>query len=342
MNPSTQLKLASLSGEQTSFKPTLMLVDDEERVLRSLRMLFARDYNIVMTTDAKSAIGMLRQEKVHVLISDQRMPDVTGVELLQQAREISPNTMRILLTGYADLSAIVGSINEGEVFRFINKPWDSEELRRIVAQAMQIALSTEGTSSVVDGNFQPVRHQAVEEKPVQAKVPATSAPPVKGKILILDSDPLIIQELMSIVRESYGAEYRPLHATTLEEAMALISSNNIALIVSDVTLGGQDIKPLIAMAKETYPEVVTIVITGTQGANLMYQLINQGQIYRYLSKPIRRVLVKRAIENGIRQHIALREMPKLRQRYQVESVKQEDNPDLVIKLRSFFNRFKKT
>src|SRR5205085_8978248 len=74
----------------------------------------------------------------HLIVSDQRMPNMTGVEMLRQAKEMSPNTVRILLTGYSDLASIVGSINDGEVYRFINKPWNNQDIQGVVAEACAI------------------------------------------------------------------------------------------------------------------------------------------------------------------------------------------------------------
>jgi response regulator RpfG family c-di-GMP phosphodiesterase len=127
MNPATE-----------STKPTLLFVDDEERILRSLRMLFAANYRVLVTTSGHEALEILKREKVHALISDQRMPVMAGVDLLRQAREIAPNTMRLLLTGYSDIEAIIGSINDGEVFRYISKPWNADDIRGIVGEAAGI------------------------------------------------------------------------------------------------------------------------------------------------------------------------------------------------------------
>lgn len=109
-------------------KPTLMFVDDEERILRSLKMMFRNKYEVLTTTTGQEALQMMRQIKVHVLVSDQRMPAMLGVELLRQAKTVSPKTIRMLLTGYADKEAVIGSINEGEIFRYISKPWKSDDI----------------------------------------------------------------------------------------------------------------------------------------------------------------------------------------------------------------------
>jgi len=110
-------------------QPCVLFLDDEERILRTLRTLFASKYDVITTTNGHVAIEHLKQRHVHLAVSDQRMPEITGIEFLRKAKQISPNTMRILLTAYSDLHAIVDSINDGEVFRFINKPWDNEGIQ---------------------------------------------------------------------------------------------------------------------------------------------------------------------------------------------------------------------
>jgi DNA-binding NtrC family response regulator len=93
-------------------KANILLVDDEERVLRSLEMLFRNRFKVYTTTDGNEAVDICRRDRIHVVVSDQRMPAITGVEVLRRAREVSPNTMRLLLTGYSDLQAIVRGFRE--------------------------------------------------------------------------------------------------------------------------------------------------------------------------------------------------------------------------------------
>ena len=88
-------------------KPTLLLIDDEERILRSLAMLFRGSYQVHATVDPHEAIALVERERVHVVVSDQRMPVMRGADLLREVRSRSPNSMRILLTGYSELDAVV-------------------------------------------------------------------------------------------------------------------------------------------------------------------------------------------------------------------------------------------
>ena len=127
----------------TNPKPTLLFVDDEERIVNLLRTMFRSEYQVLTATSGKEALEILAKHRVEVLVSDQRMPGMLGVELLAEARKRSPATMRILLTGYSDLAAIVGSVNDGEVFRFINKPWNHEEIKTIIRAAAEAALATD-------------------------------------------------------------------------------------------------------------------------------------------------------------------------------------------------------
>ncbi|HEX6828487.1 MAG TPA: protein kinase, partial [Burkholderiales bacterium] len=106
---------APATGEGAAAKPRILFVDDEERILTALNSLFRSGYHVFTATSGGQALEFVRRFPMHVVVSDQRMPGMTGVELLQQVKVLSPGTVRMLLTGYSDLAAIVGSINEGEV-----------------------------------------------------------------------------------------------------------------------------------------------------------------------------------------------------------------------------------
>ncbi|MGH8764716.1 MAG: protein kinase domain-containing protein, partial [Burkholderiales bacterium] len=98
-------------------KPSVLFVDDEARVLNALSHLFHGSYHVETASSGAEALDKLRKRKFHTVVSDQRMPEMTGAELLKEAKDISPGCVRLLLTGYSDLAAIVGSVNDGEVFR---------------------------------------------------------------------------------------------------------------------------------------------------------------------------------------------------------------------------------
>jgi signal transduction histidine kinase len=119
-------------------RPTLLVVDDEPEVLRSIRGLLRLDYRILTCGDGGSALEILRSnEAVQAILSDQRMPGISGVELLRQAKVVRPETTRLLFTAYADIRAVIDAINQGHIFRYLAKPWDPDELRAVVRQAVE-------------------------------------------------------------------------------------------------------------------------------------------------------------------------------------------------------------
>lgn len=117
---------------------TLLLVDDEEAILSSLRRLFRRDgYHLLTATSGAEGLALLDQQTVDVILSDQRMPGMTGIDFMREARRLHPHTVRMTLSGYTDLESIIEAVNEGAVYKFLTKPWDDDLLRSHVSQAFE-------------------------------------------------------------------------------------------------------------------------------------------------------------------------------------------------------------
>lgn len=117
---------------------TLLFVDDEEGVLKALRRIFLEEnYEILTATAADKALEIMERQPVHLVISDHRMPGMTGAEFLKEVRTRWPETIRIMLTGYADVQSIMGAVKDGAVYKFITKPWNDEDLRLTVSLALQ-------------------------------------------------------------------------------------------------------------------------------------------------------------------------------------------------------------
>ena len=115
-------------------------MDDEAQNLISFRATFRRDYTIHTAQSGPEALDLLRKEHIQLIITDQRMPGMTGVQFLEKTALEYPETIRMVLTGYSDLEAIIEVINSGRVFRYIQKPWDEQELRMTIENARQIYL----------------------------------------------------------------------------------------------------------------------------------------------------------------------------------------------------------
>ncbi|HEV3236855.1 MAG TPA: hybrid sensor histidine kinase/response regulator [Gemmataceae bacterium] len=116
---------------------TILVVDDEPDVVQSLQDLLRLDYKVMGATRAVEGLRIMESVEVHVVMSDQRMPEITGVEFLRRVRDKHPDTIRLLITGYADIKAVIDAINQGSVYRYITKPWDPDELQTIIRQAAE-------------------------------------------------------------------------------------------------------------------------------------------------------------------------------------------------------------
>lgn len=119
-------------------KVRILCVDDEKNILRALKRLFLEeDYIIITATSAEEGLRVLEQEDIQVVLSDYRMPVMNGVEFLNRVYKLWPQTVRLVLSGYADTAAVVGAVNEGHIYKFIPKPWNDNELKTTVENAIE-------------------------------------------------------------------------------------------------------------------------------------------------------------------------------------------------------------
>jgi DNA-binding NtrC family response regulator len=121
----------------TASKHPILLVDDEPEILFSLRGLLRREFELYTANSGAEALEVLRQHPIHVIMTDQRMPEMTGVELLRRARGEHPEALRMVFTGYADIKAVIDAINHGQIYRYLTKPWDPDELLTVLHQACE-------------------------------------------------------------------------------------------------------------------------------------------------------------------------------------------------------------
>jgi response regulator RpfG family c-di-GMP phosphodiesterase len=120
---------------RASAKYTLLIVDDEPDVCDSVHDLLRREFRVLKANSGQEGYRLMQEEEVHIIMTDQRMPQVSGVELLTRVKAKNPQAVRMLFTGYADLESIIAAINQGHVYQFLKKPWQPEELLEAVRQA---------------------------------------------------------------------------------------------------------------------------------------------------------------------------------------------------------------
>lgn len=155
-------------------RPTVLLVDDEDSILSALKRLLRREaYEVVTANGGQAGLDELARRPVDVIVSDQRMPGMSGVEFLRQAKVLYPDTVRMVLSGYADLQSITDAINEGAIYKFLSKPWDDEMLKAEIEEAFRRkALHDENkrlTERVRETNDELIRVNAQLQEAVEAQ-----------------------------------------------------------------------------------------------------------------------------------------------------------------------------
>ena len=290
------LSITTPESTQAS-RARVLCVDDEPNILRALSWLLKKDFHVVTAVSAHEGLQLIKTGDFDVVISDQRMPEMSGVEFLSEVKTLAPRAMRILLTGYSDMQAVLRSVNESEIFRFVNKPWDVVELPSIVAQAAEIARNQE---IITASNQAP-----------QIEAPALSQ---NQKILVIDDD----EVTHMTVEISAGDLAEVIHVTNPTDAFKALQEENIGVILAERKLGTMDLTRFLCLVKRQHPQIISIVLTETPDSNLICQLINQGQIYRFIQKPVKAGFLRFTLKSALAKRAELLATPVLANRHQVE------------------------
>lgn len=131
-------------------KISVLYVDDEENNLISFKATFRQKYEVFIAISGDEALKILAKDVIHVIITDQRMPNMSGVEFLEKVIEKHQDPIRVLLTGYTDMSAIIEAVNKGKIFHYLTKPWSEEELSKTIERAYEIFLEKEKIKALND------------------------------------------------------------------------------------------------------------------------------------------------------------------------------------------------
>jgi DNA-binding NtrC family response regulator len=304
-------------------KPKIAFIDDEPRILRSLKMHFRQSHDVFITTDASELMKYVSEHNVQVVISDQRMPDKQGTEVLRDIKAASPNTLRILLTGYADLNAVIDSVNEGEIYRYITKPWQNDELKQIVNKATEIAQQTqEITQNTMQGND-------------TQKVSGGSTGSNRN-ILVLDDDESVYQQIKSHFKSAYSVSW----ASNLEQAAKLLQKKCFGVTITDSTLNKENITPIVYALKNIQPDLMVLMLTEFKDAHMVIDLINKGQVYRCLPRPTNFSIMSISLDRAFDHHERLVEQPILAARHHVEEVTESEALNFSERLKGFFAKFR--
>lgn len=248
-------------------EPIILFVDDEPMILTSLRRLFDDDYEVLTADSGKKGLELLAKQEVGVVVSDQRMPEMLGHEFLSQAKVLRPEAIRILLTGYSDIDDTIRSINDGEIFRYVNKPWQASKLSETIDLAYKLHKKL-----VAEKNEQ-----------VRAEMFANFAvlPPLP-QLLLIDADTLRLSQTQSLLERQYDVQT----ASTAEKAFEILSTKSISVLVIESLKGTRiDEAEFLTILKTADPDVVSILLSDVRDSELAKRLVNEGSVFRYIVRP---------------------------------------------------------
>jgi DNA-binding NtrC family response regulator len=278
--------------DNVSVLPRMLCVDDEVSILRQLRMLFRGLFEVTMVSDATEAVDLLRNGGVFdVIICDQQMPKLLGVNVLEIAREVVPKAGRVLLTGYCDPEAVVASVNVGSVDWFVTKPWDVADMRKKAAQAARPSV-------------------LARAEPIAVEVPAPIAATVSESTIVFVGHG-------RAEAQSFGKELRDgctcIFVDTFEQAVAQFERDRLIPDVMVIAIDAQSPRDQsnLERLKSSLPSVVLIIICDTAFATATIHLINYTKPFRFLAAPVGHRLLVHAIEAGLDRAATLRESPDL-------------------------------
>lgn len=277
--------------------PKVLCVDDEPGLLRSLRWLLRGQYEVAVASSGFDGLALLGAEKFDVVISDQRMPGMTGTEFLERAKEVSPRSIRLLLTGYSDFNAVLSSVNDSEVFRFISKPWDNQKLLDTVGDAAKVARMTQ--TSWVD---------------FQDTVTSQGSDVFDESVLVFDNDPGAGEQWQAAIKNAG----KLLCTNDIGEAVSHLTRQKVAVLITDIEGAQSQQMDLIRAVRRNQPQVVVLVYSRERDSVVIARLINEGQIYRFVAKPAGPEYLNRTLRSALARHRQLLAVPERIKRHQAQ------------------------
>lgn len=289
--------------------PRVLFVDDEQRVLNSMRMMFRHRFELFLATDARAALEILERVAMNVIVADQQMPETSGIELLAAARARWPWTRGILMTEYSDLGDIEDAIRASDVFQVIVKPCAPSRLRAVIELASEVPLADQAAADpdralideilseepIVDpyallaargaGGALDVADVIAEIELAANRVldmrPANGNAPAVDGVLVFSADRAVVR----CVEKAAAGRFPVLEATNIVRVVQLLDSHEPAVLVTDVVEDRDTLEAMVDKLRQHRPDLAVIAILEHLDPVERAWLINRGLVFRFLRKP---------------------------------------------------------
>lgn len=299
----------------------ILLVDDEQNVINALRRELQGDYAVEAFINPREALQHCRDARFDVAIVDYRMPEMNGVEFLRQFGALQPDAVRLMLSGQADFDALVGTVNEAHIYRFIDKPWDSTGLAATLAEALAYREQILENRRLAEQ----YRQQHHWQRPAN--------PDRLYQVLAVDDEPNMLNAITHDLNARGGwsdlhtamlyqadptlpVEHRELRfniftTTSPIEALEHAQKASYDVVIADYLMPEMDGLRFLEAFRRIQPDAVRILLSGRADKDTLVNAINRSEIYGYINKPWREYLLKSTVSQAISYHDLLRENRRL-------------------------------
>lgn len=302
------------------FKTQVLLLHSQQSTLDALSAGFSDRYAVHLATSGTEALNTLGATPIHVIVSAQDLPGMSGLEALREAKKRSPDTIGILLAGSDPEDGLEALVGDEEVFQIVRGPVTPDALQNLIDTAtkrvrmLTIAESANDLAANVD---EPAGEHIVMETSENGttiisdgtgRIPALKsrhvhiAPHAGGRhvdVLVLTKD----EDFLETIRDSSDGSHTVHHANTPAQSEAIVRDHNVGVLVTDAAMVGSNIELVTERLRRERPRLVTVVAGRRDDGELLMDLINRGQVYRFLLKPVSPGRARLAIEASVKRHL---------------------------------------
>lgn len=302
------------------YKTQVLLLHSEQSTLDSLSTGFNEKYSVHMATSGIEALNVFTETPVHVIVSAQDLPGMSGLDALREAKKRSPSTIGILLAGDDPEEGLEALVSDKEVFQIVHGDVTPDGLRTLIDSATQrariLAMSESANDSAANVDHPSTEHIVMETSENGSTIisdgtgqmPALqpnkiSVSPDSGSrnvdILVLTKD----DEFLATIKDSARGLHNVHHAVTPTQSEEIIKGHKVGVLVTDAAMVGSNIEVLTQRLRQNVPRLVAIVAGRRDDGELLMDLINRGHVYRFLLKPVSPGRARLAIEASIKHHL---------------------------------------
>ena len=330
----------------TTLQPKVLFASGEQSALNSIQLMFGHRFTLFLVSDTPTALDVLKQHDIDVIVADHQMPQMSGIALLRAAHTLSLRAARILLSADAELDAIETCLDDVGVFRLLTKPYEPDRLRAAMDLAVKVArrgsqhapalpvdpeqqlvhdilsqdpseLPPSLAAEIIDDWSQTMTEQALEATDVIEPAEPAPVTPIQqhrdAKALIQGPENGVIvfsldHNVVESIRHAAHDRFSVYFASNIVQVVKTLRERRPGVLVTDITQDRDSIQSMTAQLKRHVPELVTIIVSEHGNSPDIVWLINHGQVFRFLSKPVSSGRCAVSIRAALQYHATLREL----------------------------------